>query len=303
MMRRHLPYYDEARHYLELPKASVEGLEEAELPELREYGTSNPPPEIDSTLSMIPAKAYHLTQNVSLEGMQNNVFIVKEEEELDIQISYPKDVCSREVYVIERGAELSISSKVFPSRFSYITREFYVKESASIRVNTVASSSFFELATVLNLEGYGATGYERTAFILSGKDEGRVFSQLNHIAQNTEGDSHVRGVHAGTSTSSIEGMIKIFPGARGANSYLNQFALLMDDALSHTYPSLEIENDDVKASHSASVSTLDEEELFYLMSRGLSKKAAKREVLSGFLSSAVDVRSEGMFMNLIEEVL
>jgi Fe-S cluster assembly scaffold protein SufB len=86
------------------------------------------------------------------------------------------------------------------------------------------------------------------------------------------------------SKSLFKGMIKIDKEAKASESYLAGHAILLDkSAKSDAIPGLEIETNEVKATHSASVAQLDENEIFYLMSRGLSRDGAKREIVNGFL--------------------
>ena len=83
---------------------------------------------------------------------------------------------------------------------------------------------------------------------------------------------------------SFKGMIKIEKGANSAESFLAGHAILLDKgAKSDTIPGLEIETNEVRATHSASVAQIDENQIFYLMCRGLSNEEAKREIVSGFL--------------------
>jgi Fe-S cluster assembly scaffold protein SufB len=86
------------------------------------------------------------------------------------------------------------------------------------------------------------------------------------------------------SKSLFKGMIKIGKEAKATESYLAGHAILLDKAAkSDAIPGLEIETNEVKATHSASVAQLDEAQVFYLMCRGLSREGAKREIVNGFL--------------------
>lgn len=111
-----------------------------------------------------------------------------------------------------------------------------------------------------------------------------ITSNLIHSAPNTKGKVIVKSVMKDKSQSLFKGMIKINKDAKSAESYLAGHAILLDKgAKSDAIPGLEIESNEVKATHSASVSQIDEKQIFYLMSRGLSKELAKREIVGGFL--------------------
>ena len=111
-----------------------------------------------------------------------------------------------------------------------------------------------------------------------------VTSNLIHNGQNSRGRVLVKSVMKDSSKSLFKGMIKIGKYAKASESYLAGHAILLDKgAKSDAIPGLEIETNEVKATHSASVAQLDEAQIFYLMSRGLSRELAKREIVSGFL--------------------
>ncbi|HYY50002.1 MAG TPA: Fe-S cluster assembly protein SufD [Nitrososphaeraceae archaeon] len=111
-----------------------------------------------------------------------------------------------------------------------------------------------------------------------------VTSNLLHYGHNSRGRVLVKSVMKDMSKSLFKGMIKISKEAKATESYLAGHAILLDKAAkSDAIPGLEIETNEVKATHSASVAQLDEAQVFYLMSRGLSREGAKREIVNGFL--------------------
>ncbi|MFN8481711.1 MAG: Fe-S cluster assembly protein SufD [Anaerolineae bacterium] len=110
-----------------------------------------------------------------------------------------------------------------------------------------------------------------------------IYTLLNHIAPLTDGDLLFRGVLQDTARSVFEGLIKIHPGAQDSNSYLHDNTLLLSDACrADSIPSLEIEANQVRASHGATVSQVDEDWIFYLQTRGLSRSEAIRTIVDAF---------------------
>ena len=92
-----------------------------------------------------------------------------------------------------------------------------------------------------------------------------------------------KGVLTDQARSVFRGLIKISEEAQRTDSYLtNNNIILSDEARADSVPTLEINANDVKASHGATVGQLDEEEIFYLMSRGISKSAAKKLIINGY---------------------
>ncbi|RLT45489.1 MAG: Fe-S cluster assembly protein SufB, partial [Chloroflexi bacterium] len=109
-----------------------------------------------------------------------------------------------------------------------------------------------------------------------------------HGAPNTTSKIISKSISRGGGRSSYRGMLKVYKGAHGSKSSVVCDALLIDDkSRSDTYPTIEIDEDDVTIGHEASVSKVGEDQLFYLMSRGLTEEAASSMVVSGFIEPLV----------------
>ncbi len=105
-----------------------------------------------------------------------------------------------------------------------------------------------------------------------------------HSARGTRGRITVKAVATKGAVVNIRGMIKIHTAAQQTDDFLELRVLTLDPAARATAePGLEIEADDVKASHAASVGPVDPEQLLYLQSRGLDEKQAKESIVEGFL--------------------
>jgi FeS assembly protein SufD len=134
------------------------------------------------------------------------------------------------------------------------------------------------------MKGPGSSGEDVEIIFGIGNQSFDVTSNLIHLGHNSRGRVLVKSVMKDTSKSLFKGMIKIEKNAKAAESYLAGHAILLDKgAKSDAIPGLEIQTNEVKATHSASVAQLDESQLFYLMCRGLSRDGAKREIVNGFL--------------------
>ncbi|OGF67593.1 MAG: hypothetical protein A2Y62_17985 [Candidatus Fischerbacteria bacterium RBG_13_37_8] len=107
---------------------------------------------------------------------------------------------------------------------------------------------------------------------------------LYHYAPATKGEIIMRGVLKDEAHSVFNGMATIQKYAQNSDSYLSDHVLLLSpDARSDSIPSLEIEANQVKASHSASVGQIDEDMIYYLASRGFEDVMAKKLIVEGFL--------------------
>lgn len=110
-----------------------------------------------------------------------------------------------------------------------------------------------------------------------------------HRGKRTNAFTKVRGVLTDASAANVTGMIRIEKTGNQTDAYLEEHVLLLGDkAHSTAEPNLEIEAPDVKASHAATTGRIDDEQLFYLMSRGLQPGQAKRMIVEGFFHDILD---------------
>lgn len=109
-----------------------------------------------------------------------------------------------------------------------------------------------------------------------------------HLAPNTSSTVNSKSISKGGGRSSYRGLVKVTPGAKDSKSKVVCDALLLDaDSRSDTYPTMDILEDDVTIEHEATVSKIGEEQMFYLMSRGLSEQEAATMIVNGFIDPIV----------------
>ena len=105
-----------------------------------------------------------------------------------------------------------------------------------------------------------------------------------HEAPHTSSRIISKSISKNGGRASYRGLLKVVDGAKGSKSNVVCDALILDpQSRSDTYPYIEIDEDDVKIGHEASVSKIGEEQLFYLMSRGLSEQQAALMIVNGFI--------------------
>ncbi|MFN2216286.1 MAG: Fe-S cluster assembly protein SufB [Anaerolineales bacterium] len=113
-------------------------------------------------------------------------------------------------------------------------------------------------------------------------------SKMVHFAPNTSSKVTSKSISKSGGRSSFRGLLKVYKGASNSRSNVVCDALLLDpESQSDTYPTIEIDEADVNIGHEASVSKVGDEQLFYLMSRGLSEEEATTMVVSGFIEPLV----------------
>jgi Fe-S cluster assembly protein SufD len=124
---------------------------------------------------------------------------------------------------------------------------------------------------------------------LKGNDHSHVHVVVDHKAPHCTSNQHIKMVLSDASRSSFTGKIVVQQIAQKTVSYqLNNNLLLSDSAQACSKPGLQILADDVKASHGATFCQLDEEQLFYLRSRGLTEEAARSLLLFGFCNEIIE---------------
>ncbi len=138
------------------------------------------------------------------------------------------------------------------------------------------------------LMGEGARGEILSmAFAADGQHQD-TGGKVIHVAPNTTSKITSKSISQGGGRASYRGLLKIHENAHGSKSNVVCDALLLDEnSRSDTYPSIEIDENEVSVGHEASVSKVGEQQLFYLMSRGLSEEEAITMVVSGFIEPLV----------------
>jgi Fe-S cluster assembly protein SufD len=136
----------------------------------------------------------------------------------------------------------------------------------------------------VTLAGEGANAEILGAFWLKGNEKLELNVVTIHAAKHTSADTFIRAIADDTASATINGTIIVEVGAQQTNSFLTENVLLFSPkAQAHAIPNLEIEANDVKCSHAATVGSVNEEQLFYLMSRGITREDAKKLIAEGFL--------------------
>lgn len=140
----------------------------------------------------------------------------------------------------------------------------------------------------VHMRGKGARGEILSiAFANKGQHQD-AGGKVVHEAPYTASRIISKSISKGGGRSSYRGLLKVANGAKGCKSNVVCDALILDPiSRSDTYPYIEIDEDDVKIGHEASVSKIGEEQLFYLMSRGLSEAEASTLIVSGFIEPLV----------------
>jgi Fe-S cluster assembly protein SufD len=143
--------------------------------------------------------------------------------------------------------------------------------------------------TDCHLDGRGATGNLRAVYFGEGHQTFDFRTFQDHAAPDTTSDLLFKGSLGGSSRSVYSGLIRVEKNARGTNAFqTNRNIKLSDDAWAESVPNLEILNNDVRCSHASAVGPIDEEQRFYLESRGVPRPVAERLIVTGFFDEILD---------------
>jgi Fe-S cluster assembly protein SufD len=162
------------------------------------------------------------------------------------------------------------------------------RDASLVAAQAALGASYGRTRADCRLVGRGATGNLLAVYF--GQDDQmldfRTFQ--DHRAPDTTSDLLFKGAVADRSRSVYTGLIRVRPDARGTNAFqTNRNIKLGDQAWAESVPNLEIENNDVHCSHASTVGPIDEEQRFYLESRGVPPEAAERLIVAGFFDDVL----------------
>ena len=136
--------------------------------------------------------------------------------------------------------------------------------------------------------------------LLNKKQHHELKTKVNHKYENCKSSQLIKSVLLDNSTGTFQGKIYVNKNAQKTNGYqLSKALLLSKNSEFNSKPELEIYADDVKCSHGSTTGNIDEDSIFYLMSRGLSREKASKMLIEGFLNDAIETITEENIKSLI----
>ena len=170
------------------------------------------------------------------------------------------------------------------------TQRFTGHRDSTVRSLAVNLGSIFARTQVESvLKGEGSFS-EMLGLYFADRDQHFAQRTLqSHNAPHSTSDLLYKGALKEKSRSEYSGLIKVLKGAQGTDAYqANRNIVLSEDAIARSIPQLEIEANEVRCTHGATVSPVEEEHLFYLMSRGIDRVTAQKLVVFGFFGEVLD---------------
>ena len=167
-----------------------------------------------------------------------------------------------------------------------------------------AGSDFLKNEINCNLNGKYSSAFVNGIFSLMDKQQHEIRTTVNHLTENTKSYQLIKSVLGKDSKAVYQGKIFVNSIAQKTDGYQLSKAILLDETSEfNAKPELEIYADDVKCSHGSASGSLDENSIFYLMSRGLNYQQSKELLINGFVLDVIEKITDNEIKNLVKNIL
>tara|TARA_Y100000310_G_scaffold345268_1_gene463246 strand:+ start:5437 stop:6621 length:1185 start_codon:yes stop_codon:yes gene_type:complete len=278
---------------------------------------------------------------LNASSFQNGFFLyIPKNTTLEIPINIKfliKNSIYHNIIIIEENSTLNINEELLDNStsetFHNSITEIYAKENSRINYYNLRnlknstysfSHKIAKLSKDANINWYTAcfsgklnrlridthftqpSAESKNIGLFLGKDSEQIDITTNvyHDSTNTTNDIKFDGILKDSSKSIYRGLITITEKGQHTNSYLsNKILKIGEKSLANSIPALKIDANEVKASHGATIGQVNEEHLFYLMSRGLSRKQAEQLIIQGFLEPTIGLFQNQEFKEKIRKII
>ena len=167
-----------------------------------------------------------------------------------------------------------------------------------------AGSDYFKNEINCNLNGEYSSAFINGVFSLKENQQHEIRTTINHLVENTKSYQLIKSVLGKNSKSAYQGKIFVNSKAQKTDGYQLSKAILLDETSEfNAKPELEIYADDVKCSHGSASGSLDENSIFYLMSRGLNYQQSKELLINGFILEVIENITDIEIKDLIKKMI
>ena len=193
------------------------------------------------------------------------------------------------------------SNKNLKYSFNNIDQE---KNSISETFIFSSGSNYFKNDINCNLNGEFSSAFINGIFSLKENKQHEIRTSINHLVENTKSYQLIKGVLGKNAKAVYQGRIFVDSKAQKTDGYQLSKAILLDETSEfNAKPELEIYADDVKCSHGSASGSLNENSIFYLMSRGLNYKQSKELLINGFLLDVIEKITDNQIKDLIKNMI
>lgn len=249
----------------------------------------------DQTLKIAKNKYFEDPIKITLKDDNNESLeiIVGESSEVKIILEIASADFEKNVYDLKLTAKQNSKVKYLlvcdlASKDAILNHYFTAERDANMDLIGGFVSNVITAKMNAKLVGEGANVNLRAVGISSKDNKQTIDIEIVHAAPNSTGMMHNIAIANANGKVVLNGVEKILKGMKNANAYQSLKGIIAsDEAIIEVNPILLIDEYDVKAGHGATIGKLDENSLYYLMSRGLDKKVAERLMINGFLNPII----------------
>ncbi|MCH8821413.1 Fe-S cluster assembly protein SufB [Patescibacteria group bacterium] len=246
----------------------------------------------------VPLQAYFRINAANMGQFERTLIIVDE----GAEVNYVEG-CTAPVYTsdslhaavveifVKKGARCRYTTIQNWSKnvYNLVTKRAFVEEDAFMEwIDGNLGSQISMKYPSVYLRGRGARGEILSIAFAGAGQHQDVGGKAIHLAPDTSSQIISKSISKDGGRSSYRGLLKVIKGAKGVKANVRCDALILDDkSRSDTYPTIQIDEEQVEVGHEASVSKIGEDQLFYAMSRGLSENDAVSMIVNGFIEPIV----------------
>jgi Fe-S cluster assembly protein SufD len=219
----------------------------------------------------------------------------------------PGFACGVNDLVAGKGARINYvcaqdwNEKVLSIQINATTAE---REASALSLNVHLGGAYSRFESLSRLTGEGARSDLLSVSVGHGTQEFDARTLQDHISPHTTSDLLYKNALTDRTRNTFGGLIRVEPHAHFTDAYQTvRNLLLSDDAEANSMPGLEILADNVKCSHGATSGQINEDEMFYLLARGIPLPVAKQLLVSGFLNEVVDRLDHPAITGLVHELI
>jgi Fe-S cluster assembly protein SufD len=262
-----------------------------------------------------PVVIYYLTNGTAGEvvAVNRNLFVIGKSSQITIIEKFDSTGSANhflnlvsEIAVEENaGLELYSLQNDSQNRYQYNRTEICQKNSSRVNTYTFTlEGKLYRNNLHLTLDGEGIESHMYGLYLLNKDTLADNHSVVDHKKPNSFSNELYKGIMDENSKGVFNGKIFVRPQAQKTNAFqANRNILLTDKATINTKPQLEIWADDVKCSHGCTTGQLDEEAMFYLQSRGISKETARAMMLYAFAGELMDQIKHPLLKEYIDSLV
>jgi Fe-S cluster assembly protein SufD len=253
----------------------------------------------DNAVIEKPVVIYHINNSASeVAAVNRNLIVVGKSSELTVVEKFDShDGANHFLNVVTEacvnenaGFNLYSIQNDEGNRYQYGLTQIHQKNSSRVNTYTFTlNGKLIRNNLQLTLDGEGIESHMYGLYLLQGDTLADNHTVVDHKKPNSFSNEFYKGIMDGNSKGVFNGKIYVRPDAQKTNAFqANRNILMTDKASVNTKPQLEIWADDVKCSHGCTSGQLDEEAVFYLQTRGISRETAKAMMLYAFAGEVLD---------------